>query len=158
MVLSAWPRGGCCPQVCFCVVRVGLDTASVHPNPNATPLHRSLMLLKVNIEVYDLYACVSSVSAWVGWKVKAVVLEFSHPPTHPPTHPPLLVGVLSGPSAWDGFGSSQAGAAWLLPCVDSRSGKERECASGVQGVASRVVGFPNPHKEETKQITPTPTH
>ena len=25
----------------------------------------------------------SSISAWVGWKVKAVALEYTHPPTHP---------------------------------------------------------------------------
>ena len=42
---------------------VGLDMASAHPNPNATP---SIYALKVNIEVCDLMLCVSSISAWVG--------------------------------------------------------------------------------------------
>ena len=55
---------------------------------------------------------------------------------HPPTHPPLLVGVLSGPSAWDGSGSSQAGAAWLLPCGPNR----REPEGRKEGSVESLLG------------------
>ena len=51
---SKWTPKPCSTLWLGVCAGVGLGTASVHPNPNATPLRHSLYALKVNIEVCDL--------------------------------------------------------------------------------------------------------